>query len=268
MKLFSWLFMFGFPLLVQAQVTTEIKYIDPVTSEDIKLEAFIYEPRQPNGKVIVFNHGSTGGKANVIAESIKFLGIGRLAANHGYVMVTFMRKGRGKSGGVFVEESGKCDRASLTKEVADAMPQIEQVIQWVKGKYPVGKVILMGHSRGGFLSSHYASKHPDQVLGAVSLAGVWSAFCENRNGGFSHDMFQESSAKFKQQYWAYFDNDSYFAKDRFNDENYVWFAETAQKNGVTFKKYPQLDRKDGHETGTWRPDVWANDIFPWLDSLK
>ena len=81
-------------------------------------------------------------------------------------------------------------------------------------------------------------------------------------------MFQQSSAQFKSQYWAYFENDSYFAQDRFNDEHYQWFADTAQKNGVTFKKYPQLDRKDGHETGTWRPDVWANDIFPWMNSLK
>ena len=42
---------------------------------------------------------------------------------------------------------------------------------------------------------------------------------------------------------------------------------TAQKNGVTFKKFPQMDRKDGHETGTWRPDVWANDVFSWMNTL-
>ncbi len=251
-----------------AQIPTEITYRDALTSSEIKLEAFVYEPKQPNGQVIVFNHGSTGGKKEVIGESLKFLRIGKLVSDHGYVMVTFMRKGRGKSGGTFVEESGKCDRASLSKEVGDAVPQIEQVIQWAKARYGVNKVMLMGHSRGGFLSSYYAAKYPDQVLGAVSLAGVWSAFCENKNGGVSREMFQESSSKFKAQYWAYFENDSYFAKDRFNDENYVWFSETAQKNGVTFKKYPQMDRKDGHETGTWRPDVWASDVFSWMSALK
>lgn len=268
MKLLSFFWVLIWSLSAVAQTPVETIYRDPMASTDIKLEAFVYEPKQPNGKVIVFNHGSTGGKPQVIAETLKFLRIGKLATDNGYVMVTFMRKGRGQSGGTFVEESGKCDRASLTKEVSDAVPQIEQVIQWTKARYGVSKVILMGHSRGGFLSSYYASKYPDQVLGAVSLAGVWSAFCENKNGGFSHDMFQQSSAQFKSQYWAYFDNDSYFAKDRFNDEHYQWFAETAQKNGVTFKKFPQLDRKDGHETGTWRPDVWANDIFPWMNSLK
>lgn len=106
-----------------AQTPAEITYRDPVTSAEIKLEAFVYEPKQANGKVVVFNHGSTGGKPQVIAETLRFLRIGKLATDNGYVM-------------------------------------------------------------------------------------------------------------------------------------------------VTFKKYPQLDRKDGHETGTWRPDVWANDIFPWMNSLK
>ena len=47
-------------------------------------------------------------------------------------MVTYMRKGRGKSEGVFVEESGRRDRRSLQAEVADVYPQMEQVVQQVR----------------------------------------------------------------------------------------------------------------------------------------
>jgi pimeloyl-ACP methyl ester carboxylesterase len=259
---------FGCFQLAWGQEAISIPYLDPMTGKEIKLEAFVYEPKQPNGKTIVFSHGSTGGNKAVIAETIKFLRIGKIASDKGYRMVSFMRKGRGKSEGVFAEESGKCDRGNLGKEVDDAYPQLSQVATWVSKKYEVEKLIFMGHSRGGFLSSYFAGRHPERTMAAVSLAGVWSAFCEMSNGGFSRDMFSQSSQVFKNQFWAYFENDSYFAPDRFNDPQYEWFSAMAKSKGVVFNKYPQLDRKDGHETGTWRPDVWANDVFFWLDGVK
>lgn len=262
------LFFFGWASSAWAQEAIKIPFQDPSLGREILLEAFVYEPKQHNGKTIIFSHGSTGGDKNVVAESIKFLRIGKIASERGYRMVTFMRKGRGKSEGTFIEESGKCDRENLNKEVADAYPQLLTVATWSSNHYQTDKLIFMGHSRGGFLSSYFSGRHPERTLAAISLAGVWSAFCENKNSGFSRDMFTYSSSVFKKQYWAYFENDSYFAPNRFNDPEYEWFSSTAKSAGVLFKKYPQLDRKDGHETGTWRPDVWANDVFSWLDSIK
>jgi len=53
---------------------------------------------------------------------------------------------------------------------------------------------LIGHSRGGFLSSHYAGNFPADVAAVVNLAGAWFAVCEQKNGGFAKHHF-ESSAK-------------------------------------------------------------------------
>lgn len=251
-----------------AQKSFVFEYKDPSAPAPLKLEAFLYEPPLPNGKVIVFSHGSTGGKKESIAESIKFMRIGKLAAERGYHLVSFMRKGRGKSEGAFVEETNRCDRDSLTWEVNDAYPQLMQVVEWSRKTYNTDKVILMGHSRGGFLSSYFAARNPDKVLAAVNLAGVWSAFCEARNGGFSHDALKDAATHFKNLYWAYFENDSYFASDRFGDPSYQWFTDTANAAGIRFKTYPQLDLKDGHLTPTWRPEVWANDVFAWLETVK
>lgn len=253
--------------LVVAQESFTFNYSDPSGSVQ-KLEAFLYVPQAPNGRVIVFSHGSTGGKKESIAESIKSMRIGKIASDRGYHMVSFMRKGRGKSEGVFVEETNRCDRDSLTWEVNDAYPQLMQVVDWSRKKFNVDKVILMGHSRGGFLSSYFAAKNPEKIQAAISLAGVWSAYCEKSNGGFSHDHLKDSADRFKNLYWAYFENDTYFANDRFADPNYEWFTATAKLAGVKFKKYPQLDQKDGHLTPTWRPEVWANDVFDWLGSIK
>lgn len=63
----------------------------------IKLEGYLYEPQRPNGKTVLMSHGSTGGKREAVAESIKYLGIGRMLSSEGHRVVTYMRKGRGKS---------------------------------------------------------------------------------------------------------------------------------------------------------------------------
>lgn len=254
--------------VASAQAPMKFEYKDPSSPNDapILLEAYVYEPATPNGKTILFSHGSTGGKKESIKETIKFMRIGKLVSDNGYRMVAYMRKGRGASEGVFVEESGKCDRDSLNAEVADAYPQMDQVVEQIRKKYKTEKIILMGHSRGGFLSTLYAAKNPEKISASVNFAGVWSAFCENRNGGFSHDVLNDSATKFKNLYWAYFENDSYFATNTFNDPNYDWISSTASKNGITFKKFPMSDMKDGHLTPTWRPEVWSNDVMPWLNA--
>lgn len=253
---------------LEAQEAVRIQVKDPAGGSPIKLEAFVYEPRQPNGQVIVFSHGSTGGKKEVIGNTIKFVRIGKIAMDRGYRMVVFMRKGRGQSEGMFIEESGRCDRTSLKRELDDAVPQLLEVMDWIEQRFGVKQVILMGHSRGGFLSTQVAAAHPQRVLAAVNLAGAWTAVCETRNGGYGRDAFKHSAGTFKNQYWAYFENDTYFAPDKFSDPQYDWFTNTAKEAGIRFKKYPQLDQKDGHSTPTFQPEVWAQDVYGWLSQLQ
>jgi pimeloyl-ACP methyl ester carboxylesterase len=256
--------------ILWAQTSTRFDYKNPSNSNEpsIQLEAYVYEPSNPNGKTILFSHGSTGGKKELISYSTKFPTIASEVTKQGYRLVVYMRKGRGKSEGVFVEETGKCDRGSLDWEVADAYPQINQVVDQIRDRYKADKVILMGHSRGGFLSSLYAANNPSKVIAAVNLAGVWSAFCESRNNGYSHDALKESATKFKNQYWVYFENDSYFSEKRFNDPKYIWISETAKNNGLIVGIYPDAGEADGHATAYKRPDLWSGDVFKWLNQLK
>lgn len=252
-----------------AEQPVQFEYRDPARPDGvIKLEGYLYEPQRPNGKTVLMSHGSTGGKREAIAESIKYLGIGRMLSREGYRVVTYMRKGRGKSEGVFVEETGRCDRRSLESEVADAYPQMEQVVQQVRQRYSADKLILIGHSRGGFLSAHFAARNPDLVLASVNLAGAWSAFCETKNGGFGRSVLDDAASRFKNHFWAYFENDSYFVANRFNDPDYEWLSGTAAKHGIVFKKYPQNGMPDGHSTPTWKPETWRADVVTWLAALR
>ena len=253
----------------RAEQQVFFEYRDPARPDvPIKLEGYLHEPQQPNGKTVLMSHGSTGGKREAIAESIKYLLIGKMLNREGYRVVTYMRKGRGKSEGVFTEESGRCDRRSLEAEVADAYPQMQQVVAQVRERYGADKLILMGHSRGGFLSTYFAGRHPDLVLASVNLAGAWSAFCEGRNGGFGRSVLDKAASQFKNNFWAYFENDSYFASTTFNDPNYEWMSATASNHGIVFRKYPQNGQADGHSTPTWKPETWRADVLQWLAAVQ
>ena len=247
MKILIGLALFVLMSANHAHAELQLTFIDPslTDSNPLKLESYEYLPKTWNGKVIVMSHGSTGGNKNAIKTSLKFVNISKLATDNGYIFVAYMRKGRGKSEGNFTEESGKCDYSSLTQEVREAELQLAQVITKVREVHSVEKVILMGHSRGGFLSSVYAHKNPSQVLAVVNLAGAWSAACESRNGGFGRRALEASGKAFKPQLWAYFQNDSYFQAKTFNDSDYSWFSNFASKNGVTFKVFSDGGRTDG-----------------------
>lgn len=256
--------------LAFAQNAINFDFSDPVLTESqsIKLEAFEYKPFNWNGKVVLMSHGSTGGKKDVIKTSLKYLNISKEVTNAGYIFVTYMRKGRGNSEGIFTEETGRCDRTNLQKEQREAELQISQVIDQVKQKYKVSKLILMGHSRGGYLSSIYAAKNPENVLAVVNLAGAWSAICETKNGGLGKLALEASAQKFKKQFWAYFEQDTYFAPDRFNDPEYIDLRKIADSNGLAFGKFSNAGVADGHATPTLKPFVWSKTVLPLLSSME
>lgn len=252
-----------------AQTEFFLTFADPAVTEGrpLRLQAFEYRPADPNGRVILFSHGSVGlsTEERVIKAPIKFLNAAKFALDNGYTFVTFMRKGRGASEGGFTEQLRDCSWGESNRQHREAELQLEQVIRQVQERYAVKKVVLMGHSRGGLLSAHYAAKHPEQVEAVVNLAGVWNAGCQSKDGYFSRIRLEEAARGFKPQFWAYFENDSYFADGTFNDPGYGWFRKTAAANGVVFKVFPAGDRRDGHEAPVWIPREWATQIYPLLN---
>jgi pimeloyl-ACP methyl ester carboxylesterase len=255
------------PTKTTLAVEVAFHFSDPSITDNktLALEAHEYLPKQWNGKVILMSHGSTGGNASAIKTSIKYAAIGKIATENGYVFISFMRKGRGQSEGNFTEESSKCDYGSLSRELSEAETQLKQVLQQVRSRHKVSKVVLMGHSRGGFLSSVYAAKNPEEVQAVVNLAGAWSAACEGKNGGLGRQRLEESAKKFKTQFWAYFENDSYFATGKFGDPDYSWFKKISGQQQVSFRIFSDAGRKDGHQAPTWAPKEWSDVFFPMLN---
>jgi pimeloyl-ACP methyl ester carboxylesterase len=227
----------------------------------IKLEVVAYEPIKWNGKIVVINHGSTGighaGSAydeKKVKKTVKFVKVGPALVAKGYRVFVLMRKGRGNSEGRFSEEDARtCSWGDQIRGVEEAEPQLDQFVDWVRTEYKVAKVIVMGHSRGGFLSAYYSERHPEKVIHTVNISGGWTTACEYRNN-MTHKMLEESGGKFKNQTWIYATKDSYFSDGDTSD-----YAEIAAKSGVAFIKL-ETTTGDGHAYATANPKLWLDQV--------
>lgn len=227
----------------------------------IKLEVLASEPAQWNGKIVVINHGSTGRGhgSNGFDESrvktpVKFVKVGPALVAKGYRVFVLMRKGRGNSEGKFTEEDARtCSLSDQMRGVAEAEPQLDQFVDWLRVEYKVDKVIVMGHSRGGFLSSYYSARHPDKVAYAVNISGGWTTVCETKNN-MTHNMLKDSGSNFKHQSWIYADKDTYFSDRDLSD-----YEEIAAKAGINFIKL-ETTAGDGHAFVSANPQLWVSRI--------
>ena len=227
----------------------------------IKLEVLASEPAKWNGKIVVINHGSTGRGhgSNGFDESrvktpVKFVKVGPALVAKGYRVFVLMRKGRGNSEGKFTEEDARtCSWSDQIRGVEEAEPQLDQFVDWLRAEYKVAKVIVMGHSRGGFLTSYYSARHPDKVAYAVNISGGWTTVCEAKNN-MTHSMLKDSGSKFKHQSWIYADKDTYFSDRDLSD-----YEEIAATAGINFIKL-ETTAGDGHAFVSANPQLWVSRI--------
>lgn len=227
----------------------------------IKLEVLATEPLQWNGKIVVINHGSTGRghgsngyDDSRVKTPVKFVKLNPALVAKGYRTFVLMRKGRGNSEGKFTEEDARtCGWSDQMRGVEEAEPQLDQFIDWLRGEYKLDKVIVMGHSRGGFLSSYYSARHPEKVAYVVNISGGWTTACEAKNG-ITQQMLKDSGGKFKNQTWVYSTKDSYFT-----DDQLAGYEELAGKLGIRFIKLETVSG-DGHAFATANPQLWVEQI--------
>jgi pimeloyl-ACP methyl ester carboxylesterase len=155
----------------------------------IQLMTYVYRPlRNDRREVVLFSHGSTGGLSRSPKEPA---GANALPApvvqffvSRGYTLVAPMRRGRGESTGSYIEEcsvfTGQCTVAEQValgeRGIREALLDTDAVVQQlVLGRMvPVdSRILLVGHSRGGFLSLILAGERPALVKGVVNFAGGW-----------------------------------------------------------------------------------------------
>lgn len=135
------------------------------------------------GRMLVANLELAPGKS--LRDGVVLMTHGTLAHGRMEIMATLQQllKERGINSLSLTLSLDRSDRHGMfdckethTHKHTDAMGEIGQWLDWLKSK-DVGKVTLLGHSRGGNQTAWFASEHDDAVIDRIVLIApaTWSA---------------------------------------------------------------------------------------------
>jgi len=182
---------------------------DTEDNSTIRLVTYVYRPvKNDRREVVLYSHGSTGGLSSSPREPSNFpqRPVIRFFVSRGYTLVAPLRRGRGDSTGTYIEECsvyvGQCttaDQVALTERgLREALLDTNAVIdQLVLGRLvpSVSKIIVAGHSRGGFLSLMLAAERPAVAKGVINFAGGWLATTRNLSDAENQQRTEEQTAR-------------------------------------------------------------------------
>ena len=157
----------------------------PITLADgsqVRLETLILRPDRPGRfPLVVLVHGTNpaaGQAFRVAAERqspTDLLNPAVAFAQHGYAVASIMRRGFGHSDRPFAETlSGTCDDRDYLAVARTAAEDVTGALATLRGEPWVDpdRVVLMGHSTGGFAVTAAAADNPAGVVGVLNFEGA------------------------------------------------------------------------------------------------
>lgn len=141
--------------------------------------------------------------------TVRYPETARFFVERGMAVLTAMRRGRGASGGEYLERYD-CDPAVLSAGVERAMADLDAVMGFVAEQpwADTTRLILGGMSRGAFLSIVYSSARPITARGVINFAGGWTVErCDSRLRFHEQTLAQAGRATTLPTLWLYAEND-------------------------------------------------------------
>ncbi len=188
-------------------------------SRPITLEARLYRPKgAAPAPLAIINHGSDVGKD--LLKSHSYFDEALWLLDKGFAVLVPMRRGRGQSEGVYGEDTYVHDRTGTITDVSrgvdEAVEDLDSAIAFGRSLAFVkpGQVLLVGQSRGGFLSVVYAGRKPETVLGVVNFVGGWLAGPVVERVLPYFEAAGRSTGSLVPQLWLHADKDSFYNEER------------------------------------------------------
>jgi dienelactone hydrolase len=237
----------------------------PGSPREVKLEGMLYRPPAPGRlPVLVFNHGSTGGGrvAPTSTEWFRYPEVARFFVNRGWAVLIPMRRGRGASGGEYLERYD-CDRASLASGVERGLADIDAALAFVSSQpwADMDRFLMGGMSRGGLLSVLYPSQRQTKARAVINFAGGWTVERCDRTTRFNADTFAEAGRAGKlPMLWLYSENDRNYGPGAVQSYHRVFI----QGGGTAeLQLYPPIGH-DGHILLPGAVTVWQSAVQEFL----
>ena len=197
----------------------------PITLPDgsqVKLEAIVIRPDRPERfPLVVLVHGTLRAIGETLRTAMAqqtpadLLNPAVAFAQRGYAAVSIMRRGFGRSEGRFAEAlSGTCDSRDYLAVGRMAAEDVSGAVATLRKEPWVDpdRVLLLGHSTGGFAVTTAAANNPPGVVGILNFAGGHGS--AGPDWVCSPDHIVEDAAIFGRTarvpaLWIYSENDHY-----------------------------------------------------------
>jgi dienelactone hydrolase len=235
-------------------------------SRELQLEATLYQPA-PSGvsPILIFNHGSTGRGRGSPTETLRYSETARFFVERGWAVLIPMRRGRGASGGQYLERYD-CETGVLTAGLERAIEDFDAVMAFVSAQpwADRSRLLLGGMSRGGFLSIVYASMRPTGAKGVINLAGGWTVEACDQRIRFHEPTLSEAGRSARMpMLWLYADNDRNYgpAAVRAYHRAFTGAGGTAE-----LQLFPPIGH-DGHILLPRSVSVWSTAVDAYLRQL-
>jgi dienelactone hydrolase len=253
----------------------------PVTLPDgsqVKLEAMVIRPDRPERfSLVILVHGTIRATGDALRSAMAqqmpadLLTPAVAFAQHGYAAVSIMRRGFGRSEGQFAEAlSGTCDNRDYLAVGRIAAEDVTGAVATLRGEPWVDpdRVLLLGHSTGGFAVTAAAANNPSGVVGVLNFEGGHGSAGPDRV--CSPDHIVEDASIFGRTtrvpaLWIYSENDHYIppALGRRMFEAYVLSGAPAQ-----FQMLPPFG-VEGHAVVPMGPaEIWWPSVEGFLNGLR
>lgn len=248
------------PILGEAVRIPHASVQTPDGERPLELAATLYRPQSTKpAPLAIINHGSTGGTFSP-RQTFRSAAQALWLLERGFTVLVPMRRGRGESEGVFGEETLPFD---LEGGLEQAIEDLDSALIYAQALPFVqrGPALLVGQSRGGFLSAVYASLYPEAVAGVINFAGGWTG--EDYQGTFNRDTLAEAGRTARvPQLWLYGKQDSLYGEKHIR-ANHVAFVKSGGKATLELFDVPG----DGHFLIGY-PDLWRWLADAYLDGLR
>ena len=246
------------------QAPQHITFTATIDGANYTLEAMVYRPQDGNARhpFVLLTHGRNGpNPARNPLEVCAMSPLSEALAAKGYMVMMLVRRGYGASQGPDSEylETAEASGFAGAKDVIAG-------VEYMRGQPDVdaSKMLLMGHSQGGWVTLAASALSTDGVLGAVNLSGGIN-FQQEHGTSIRSSVVNEihmfhsaqiyGAAARVPSLWIYAENDNFRT-----DSVRSWLSGFQQAGGEATLAVKPAYGTDGHSS-TVEPAVIMDDLM-------
>jgi dienelactone hydrolase len=172
-------------------------------------------------RVVIINHGAPPNPFDRVHMKLGSCEqeAARWFLTRGYVVVQFLRRGYGESGGDYAEQTGSCGRPDFVRSGVETARDIDAVTSYAENLPFVSHdgAVVVGQSAGGWGTIGYDGlPHPAVVAFVVMAGGRGGHHGNVANSNCRPDLLAKAAGMFGKSattpmLWIYTANDSFFA---------------------------------------------------------